>query len=1262
MNGKKICAIIIAGVFLQESVLQHALLAAQQLLLSAPSPVRGSIRTVAEAIPARWGTVVDRYDGSSGRLVVHILDLHANPLAQKSIAHIIRNLHATLSVDRILVEGAPAGIVDLGTLRAIPAPMQAGVYDFLLAKGLMNGAEYVCLRDGINPLGGLENWEEYQKACQEYRALQDACAYYASTVSAMDRVWFTRVRRYGSSRLARFESMRERVTDSHKLLDRLVALSRSCNIPLTPYPTIVRVQEARNMQRHLNIRRIQAQLPRYLHILQKDLPAGAYRDLVGASDGVSYSRLAAFAVADSQRREALFPDLARYFSYLVFSESINPITLLDEQDALTVSIETAIAVTPIDQQLAATGSYLRLLRDALNAKLTPRSRDSYVAGAIANWPLVTASAWTPDNGMIESFIESKAIESYYDTVAGRNETFAHTIISAVSSGPDMNTAVRGLPQVTVVVTGGFHRDIAQSLRTAGVSYVTVVPATASPGNDTLYQHIMAGHLEASDISASALMPVLLDIGVAQGDVTSLVTVCAGMVAEKRKQGPVTPEILSACINEWGKNITAAGLINNKQKISARVENGACVVSGGWENIRIHLDTVGAISGYESVESALIIRGAGAGEPSSVQIKHQRFPDGEMNIRIMDPDAIKGKPVTLSHAVRTVDDFMETVFILANLRRYGASHVRLEVQGIFPRNGLDVVLSLLCNEIYEHGALVAVEKSYVITHEKKIKKPRKTDLVLFQHKRLKQNAIDTAMDLRNHGYRNVPAEKIEFSKPSDDISNWEMASTEKHRGQDITFIHSTENNLDIVELLLMLGQMAKNNATLAGETDIKNRPSIHLMNIFEGYSRADKEFVRGVGINAWTLLNIIDQLTDSHATFNVHYGSESGRLFIQEGTVRGLRGLDPVHAKDLQEPVPRGTIELFNYNAFPNLAEKLFDTMAVQIGVDKNILSGKTTDSAGAQRMRDLLLSHLREHNVIAMGPDKGSEKYVKEAAVIGLRKYAREVYGISEDDVEKYIFSGSMEKVRTASDQVTIGAARIIDAHDRLVKEEVIKNAWIFVLDDETATGATILSVVWALVNTLGATWGRVFGGVVHGKFSRGWVPFQTGISLDQLRANPQLRPEPQNALENRLAPAFMVTTLSTAIPKDVPSKNIVSLGKIIRYAAERIQGLQNKDIDGLIPDAVEYGSALILSGMTDGSWGISINHGAWPFGIPLLFFGVAIMVFFGVYLSIERSGILPFWHLQSPNPIEPGGYKQDFHPPAFPNSIETFADVLAAA
>lgn len=482
----------------------------------------------------------------------------------------------------------------------------------------------------------------------------------------------------------------------------------------------------------------------------------------------------------------------------------------------------------------------------------------------------------------------------------------------------------------------------------------------------------------------------------------------------------------------------------------------------------------------------------------VELETKRFPDGELYVRILNTGIIEGKKVMVEHPLDSVDDLVEIVLLMDTLRMYGAKYIQLILDKPHViANGLYGILRYYCDSIAYREGEETIKLDVAPAEKIKDKKTSVwVDMVLYHHSRLKNDAQNAALPIK------AKSQRIEIDKAGDNPLLWKVSLPEELEDKNVVLIHGTENSIDVAELWIMLAALRQ--AHIA---------SISLINTYEGYSRQDKIFKSGEGVSAVTMLKMIDALVDNHMALNVHYGDNSGWVEL-------------------------GGYKLYNLNAFVQVAEKLFDVLVKQINQDNINLA-----------------EHLKAHPILLIGPDDGAFSYVGEASGV-LKDYIQEHHGLGID-----VYSGYLEKERISGTQVKIkGGIYFGLGEEKKIITTVggvpISECWVFVLDDETSHGSTLLSATYVLVRELRVRWQRVFTGVVHGKLARGLEPFETGWSRERMKTAEEPKANYINEEKRLMPPRLIVTSQSVTLLEGFPEEQTVGIGPLVSHAVKRIVGI----------------------------------------------------------------------------------------------------------
>lgn len=492
-----------------------------------------------------------------------------------------------------------------------------------------------------------------------------------------------------------------------------------------------------------------------------------------------------------------------------------------------------------------------------------------------------------------------------------------------------------------------------------------------------------------------------------------------------------------------------------------------------------------------------------GKEVESKIKIGTFPDGEFNVKIVNPEKVKGAKIDYSHSLKSANDFVEMLLTLGTLKQYGVNRISLKIKDweykISSREDryLIQMLKLFSEEVNvaQNGGTISLPKPPNVDRRAKSFYVEKINYI---QERFQEEAEAAAERLTK---AEVSVNKINVEGTGD--GHWEVRLPDYNKEDDVALIHSTENSENIVKLLLTMFALREANNNEGVRT-------VSLINTYQGYARQDKEFESGQGISAHTVVKTLNRFLDYNFPINVHYGDKegitklsSGEVYIEEDGEKEIVNELKISGRDLR---------VNNLNAFVQLAEGVVDRIIEETSKEE-------------------FINHIKEYPLILIGPDKGSFPYVRLAKDIVGARLKREYDIKGNIDVVK---SGYLEKVRKSPTDTEIKKMEILNEKGELsIDKNNIENYWMAILDDETSTGGTLKKAVFHLSEKLGVDENKIVAGVVHGKFVEGIEEFfKMG--------------------ENEMIPAYLLIT-DTLVPQIKEDKmGVVSIDHLITHAIKR--------------------------------------------------------------------------------------------------------------
>ena len=174
------------------------------------------------------------------RLVIFVQDLHCNPEVQHNISDILSFFDAKYKLNKLFVEGAPAGKTDLSLFTGIIDPtIKDKTLESLLSEGLLSGAVYYGAKNNKENIFGLENWalykENVERMCHSpciLSPVRDGCCVEIETMLQETKGL------HASSKLKIASYKYSEAERSKDRYDKFTKMAKNANISLLHTPTL----------------------------------------------------------------------------------------------------------------------------------------------------------------------------------------------------------------------------------------------------------------------------------------------------------------------------------------------------------------------------------------------------------------------------------------------------------------------------------------------------------------------------------------------------------------------------------------------------------------------------------------------------------------------------------------------------------------------------------------------------------------------------------------------------------------------------------------------------------------------------------------------------------------------------------------------------------------------------------------------------------------------------------------------------------------
>ena len=190
---KKVLSLFLTVCFLIVTVIPQGVTATN--IISAFQNTQNNSLEILENVPKEIGRVFEtNLQGQKAPNVILIYDMHCQPYAQNNIYSIIKYINSNFEIDKIFVEGAPDGKIDMSSIKDIDIKTRTNILNSLLSKGYLSGTELFSYLSQRDNLYGIEDLNLYLQTVKEYVSVLSSQKEYLSHIKKSDKK-LTKVKR-----------------------------------------------------------------------------------------------------------------------------------------------------------------------------------------------------------------------------------------------------------------------------------------------------------------------------------------------------------------------------------------------------------------------------------------------------------------------------------------------------------------------------------------------------------------------------------------------------------------------------------------------------------------------------------------------------------------------------------------------------------------------------------------------------------------------------------------------------------------------------------------------------------------------------------------------------------------------------------------------------------------------------------------------------------------------------------------------------------
>ena len=437
------------------------------------------------ALNPLFATVSQSYLNDGKDIFVLIQDLHSNPEVQTNIYKTIDFFDKNYGINKILIEGAPAAKVDTSFIKSLNN-YDLKVSDYLLNKGMLTGTEYFLIKNNSSvPVYGLEDWETY---INNIRLLANINNNLKGSQKVFDEFYNTVIERTKSKKLMKYVDFD--VTDTK--------LNKKLNQPILKYDTLNNFVFLSDTKKNLNKQNINKEHSKFMGELKSSLDYDKYKDIIDKSkndDLTEYWQQLYKQFSQKQSYQSQYKNLFSYLNYVLKINSLNMVSLIHQQNEYFNDFLSDL----YDKDKNAEEKIFilkmtSLFEKIINLSISEYEYDFFTKNFDRYKELLSFYLTNEDLIKFDVILEFNKFLEYYSVNKERNNIFINNILSSKSTN-NKNTD----KNITVIVTGGFHSSILNTLKEKNLQYLLITPYSKSNKVTDAYSKIVSSAYEQQTI-------------------------------------------------------------------------------------------------------------------------------------------------------------------------------------------------------------------------------------------------------------------------------------------------------------------------------------------------------------------------------------------------------------------------------------------------------------------------------------------------------------------------------------------------------------------------------------------------------------------------------------------------------------------------------------------------------------------------------------------------------------------------------------------
>ncbi|MDR1695518.1 MAG: hypothetical protein LBR69_02645 [Endomicrobium sp.] len=432
-------------------------------------------------------------------LLVNILDIHGDGGVQRKIADIIKFYDEGKDVKKIFVEGGTDGKIEDGIFYKFDEETRQTVIENMLENAKLPAGQYYALAAGRDILYGIENRHIYGLNLKLIPEMLSAGEKYASffkeILEITEKIKKIRIKK---DILAVFNAIEKYDRVSYKTITGY--FEKDLSYDRSEYADFLELQRIISITDYLAL----GKSAEFFEYLKKNASYGDYIHAVNLASGAPETdNLAALYLFISQKfpeTEKMFPSIACFLKTRF---------LLSKADVYKAELQRNLLKNYLLGTLPHNERELLLLEKSIaeaasvySLNIKREDFEDFLLKKEKN--LETASKYFPEKyfNTLKLLYNDRMPEVVYSNNLKRDSIFFENIEKQIRAGE--KNEIPGRKGVYIVITGGFHSELARMIKDAGFSYAVIMPKTAKLTERGSYLKNLSAFYKRNSFAAPAV--------------------------------------------------------------------------------------------------------------------------------------------------------------------------------------------------------------------------------------------------------------------------------------------------------------------------------------------------------------------------------------------------------------------------------------------------------------------------------------------------------------------------------------------------------------------------------------------------------------------------------------------------------------------------------------------------------------------------------------------------------------------------------------